>query len=303
MGTVGTRSPPGFILPHPTLHNQSCQACSWFSIAALICISWIKMASLSLIMLMIASASALPFPQLTEEQFSARARSLDKPNNVLITNSYTQVRRQGRMGAEDNIKFPTLEVRNPNELSRGPVQNKLFTRGPVYKKSTADIEEKIREINRAVEAKIEEQEKKLQEEPTVEQVEEAIDTLTDLAAIEVVAEEMAEAAIMADEMAEVEKEMMVDAEEDVKEMVDLKVVDIGESLAEEIAEEIKEEIVEEMEAEELVEELVMEEMIKEAVIDEVEAAAVEENIIESEVTTVDPSEEEVDFGDITEVAV
>merc|ERR1712083_349193 len=101
---------------------------------------------------------------------------------------------------------------------------------------------------------------------------------------------MAEAAIMADEMAEVEKEMMVDAEEDVKEMVDLKVVDIGESLAEEIAEEIKGEIVEEMkeEAEELVEELV---------IDEVEAAAVEENIIESEVTTVDPSEEEVDFGD------
>merc|ERR1711953_134051 len=267
-------------------------------------ISLVKMtSSTSLLVLFIASTSSLPFPQLTEEQFSARARSLDEPNNVFITNSYTQVRRQGRMGAQDNIKFPTLEVRNPNELSRGPVQEKLFARGPVYKQSTADIEEKIREINKAVEAKIEEQEKKLEEEPTVEQVEEAIDTLTDLAAIEVVAEEMAEAAIMADEMAEVEKEMMVDAEEDVKEMVDLKVVDIGESLAEEIAEEIKEEIVEEMEAEELVEELVMEEMIKEAVIDEVEAAAVEENIIESEVTTVDPSEEEVDFGDITEVAV
>jgi len=251
--------------------------------------------SSSFLILFIASASALPFPQLTEEQFSARARSLDEPNNVLITNSYTQVRRQGRMGAEDNIKFPTLEVRNPNELSRGPVQNKLFTRGPVYKKSTADIEEKIREINLAVEAKIEEQEKMLQEEPTVEKVEEVIDTLTNLAAIEVVAEEMAEAAIMAEEMAEVE--------EDIKEMVDLKVVDIGESVAEEIAEEIEEEIVEQVAEEELVEELVMEEMIKEAVIDEVEADAVEENIIESEVTTVDPTEEEVDFGDITEVAV
>merc|ERR1712083_1253987 len=297
MGTVGTRSPPGFILPHPTLHNQSCQACSWFSIVALICISWIKMASLSLMMLMIASASALPFPQLTEEQFSARARSLDKPNNVLITNSYTQVRRQGRMGAEDNIKFPTLEVRNPNELSRGPVQNKLFTRGPVYKKSTADIEEKIREINRAVEAKIEEQEKIL-EKPTVEEVEEVIDTLMNLAAVEVVAEEMAEAAIMAD--AEVEMEVM-QTEEDIKEMVDLKVVDLGESVAEEIAEEIEEEIVEEVK-EELVEELVMEEMIKEAVIDELaDAEAVEENIVESEITTVGPSEEEVDFGDITEV--
>jgi len=252
------------------------------------------MVSSSLLVVFLASASALPFPQLTEEQFSARARSLDEPQPVLITNSYTQVRRQGRMGAEDNIKFPTLEVRNPNELSRGPVQNKLFTRGPVYKKSTADIEEKIREINLAVEAKIEEQEKKLQEEPTVEQVEEVIDTLTDLAAIEVVAEEMAEAAIMADEMEEVE--------EGIAEMVDLKVVDIGEMVAEEIAEEIEEEIVEQVK-EELVEELVMEEMVKEAVIDEAEADAVEENIIESEVTTVDPSEAEVDFGDITEVAV
>merc|ERR1719222_1222917 len=206
------------------------------------------MVSSSLLVMLLASASALPFPQLTEEQFSARARSLDEPQPVLITNSYTQVRRQGRMGAQDNIKFPTLEVRNPNELSRGPVQNKLFTRGPVYKKSTADIEEKIREINLAVEAKIEEQEKKLQEEGTAE-------------------------------------------------MVDLKVVDIGEMVAEEIAEEIEEEIVEQVKEE------LMEEMIKEAVIDEAEADAVEENIIESEVTTVDPSEAEVDFGDITEVAV
>ena len=228
------------------------------------------------------------------------------------------------MGAEDNIKFPTLEVRNPNELSRGPVQvstpppaflilsltpqtpfqNKLFTRGPVYKKSTADIEEKIREINLAVEAKIEEQEKILEEEPTVEEVEEVIDTLMNLAAVEVVAEEMAEEAIMAD--AEVEMEVMLDpeqTEEDIKEMVDLKVVDIGESVAEEIAEEIEEEIVEQVK-EELVEELVMEEMIKEAVIDELaDAEAVEENIVESEITTVGPSEEEVDFGDITEVAV
>merc|ERR1711910_97066 len=219
MGTVGTRSPPGFILPHPTLHNQSCQACSWFSIVALICISWIEMASLSLMMLMIASASALPFPQLTEEQFSARARSLDKPNNVLITNGYTQVRRQGRMGAQDNIKFPTLEVRNPNELSRGPVQEKLFARGPVYKQSTADIEEKIREINKAVQAKIEEQEKKLEEEeePTVEEVEQVIDTLTDLAAIEVVAEEMAEAALIADELEDVEVEVLVDPKEEEEE--------------------------------------------------------------------------------------
>jgi len=272
--------------------------------------------STSLLVLFIASTSSLPFPQLTEEQFSARARSLDEPNNVFITNSYTQVRRQGRMGAEDNIKFPTLEVRNPNELSRGPVQEKLFARGPVYKQSTADIEEKIREINKAVEAKIEEQEKKLEEEPTVEEVEEVIDTLTDLAAIEVVAEEMAEAALIADELEDVEVEVLVDPEEeeeDITGLVDMKVIDIEKSVAEAVAEEIAEEIEEELEeeiveevkeeAEELVEEEVLEEMVKEAVIDLAEAEAVEDNIVESEVTTVEPSEEEVDFGDITEVAV
>jgi len=272
--------------------------------------------STSLLVLFIASTSALPFPQLTEEQFSARARSLDEPNNVFITNSYTQVRRQGRMGAQDNIKFPTLEVRNPNELSRGPVQEKLFARGPVYKQSTADIEEKIREINKAVEAKIEEQEKKLEEEPTVEEVEQVIDTLTDLAAIEVVAEEMAEAALIADELEDVEVEVLVDPEEeeeDITGLVDMKVIDIEKSIAEAVAEEIAEEIEEELEeeiveevkeeAEELVEEEVLEEMVKEAVIDLAEAEAVEDNIVESEVTTVEPSEEEVDFGDITEVAV
>jgi len=272
--------------------------------------------STSLLVLFIASTSSLPFPQLTEEQFSARARSLDEPNNVFITNSYTQVRRQGRMGAQDNIKFPTLEVRNPNELSRGPVQEKLFARGPVYKQSTADIEEKIREINKAVEAKIEEQEKKLEEEPTVEEVEQVIDTLTDLAAIEVVAEEMAEAALIADELEDVEVEILVDPEEeeeDITGLVDMKVIDIEKSVAEAVAEEIAEEIEEELEeeiveevkeeAEELVEEEVLEEMVKEAVIDLAEAEAVEDNIVESEVTTVEPSEEEVDFGDITEVAV
>merc|ERR1711953_1094476 len=272
-------------------------------------ISLVKMtSSTSLLVLFIASTSSLPFPQLTEEQFSARARSLDEPNNVFITNSYTQVRRQGRMGAQDNIKFPTLEVRNPNELSRGPVQEKLFAKGPVYKQSTADIEEKIREINKAVEAKIEEQEKKLEEEPTVEEVEQVINTLTDLAAIEVVAEEMAEAALIADELEDVEVEVLVDPEEeeeDITGLVDMKAIDIEKSVAEAVAEEIAEEIEEELEeeAEELVEEEVLEEMVKEAVIDLAEAEAVEDNIVESEVTTVQPSEEEVDFGDITEVAV
>ena len=36
--------------------------------------------------------------------------------------------------------------------SQTQFQEKLFAKGPVYKQSTADIEEKIREINKAVEA-------------------------------------------------------------------------------------------------------------------------------------------------------
>ena len=52
--------------------------------------------------------------------------------SLILLNSFPKVRRQGRMGAEDNIKFPTLEVRNPNELSRGPVQ---VSRPPAYKKT------------------------------------------------------------------------------------------------------------------------------------------------------------------------
>merc|ERR1711879_622250 len=107
---------------------------------------------------------------------------------------------------------------------------------------------------------------------------------------------MVEAALLADELENVEVEVLVDPEEeegDITGLVDMKVIDIEKSVAEAVAEEVAEEMEEE----------VLEEMVKEAVIDLAEAEAVEDNIVESEVTTVEPSEEEVDFGDITEVAV
>lgn len=46
---------------------------------------------LSRLILLVGAVAALPFPQLTEDQFKARARSLDDPQDVYITNSYTQV--------------------------------------------------------------------------------------------------------------------------------------------------------------------------------------------------------------------
>lgn len=195
------------------------------------------------------------------------------------------------MGIQDSIKYPTLEVRNPNELSRGAVQvtclhpthpqlllqNKLFSKGPVYKQSTAEIEEKIREINSAVKAKIEAEQKKLEEAVSIESAEEALEALTDIAAVEIVAEQMAEA-IVAEEVAEAE------------EMADATVAIMMEKAAEDLAIElVKEEV--ELEAAEVIAEAVSEEAVE----------AIEENIIESESTTILPEEAEVDFGDITEV--
>ena len=63
-------------------------------------------------------------------------------------------RRQGERGASEVIDYPTLEVRDPNELRfSSPVQIEAFAEGPVYRGenqlSTKDIEEKIKEINAA----------------------------------------------------------------------------------------------------------------------------------------------------------
>merc|ERR1719186_2241348 len=97
--------------------------------------------------------ASVPLPQLTLEQFQARGRSLEAPA-VLVSEPYATVRRQGRKGSLQNIKFPTLEVRDPNELTfSSPIQNIAFAAGPVYQSSnelsTTDIEEKIKEINAA----------------------------------------------------------------------------------------------------------------------------------------------------------
>jgi len=64
---------------------------------------------------------AVPLPQteLTLTEFRAEGRrSLEPINNfVMISPSYRQVRRQGRKGETLPIKFPTLKVRDPNELN------------------------------------------------------------------------------------------------------------------------------------------------------------------------------------------
>merc|ERR1719369_1623170 len=179
-----------------------------------------------LLLLLSTNTQALPFPQLTAEQFSARARSLDfpPPEKVFIVNGYSNVRRQGRMGSQENIKYPQLVVKDPNELLGGYSKNSLLTNGPVFdkeskeeKESTARIQEQINAVNddlinklEAVEHKLKEDLEAFEEVSEVEEVHDVgklvaaleevdgvqelidIEKLTDIAAAEIVAEELAQ---------------------------------------------------------------------------------------------------------------
>eukprot|EP00092_Neocalanus_flemingeri_P080777 GFUD01100804.1.p1 GENE.GFUD01100804.1~~GFUD01100804.1.p1 ORF type:complete len:713 (-),score=236.27 GFUD01100804.1:6-2144(-) len=106
-------------------------------------------------------AVPLPQKQLTLSQFRADGkRSLEPINNfVIISSSYRQVRRQGRKGESLPIQFPTLKVRDPNELNFAAKLLEHEDSGPVFENSnslsTEDIESKIREINVAFEAETE----------------------------------------------------------------------------------------------------------------------------------------------------
>lgn len=211
------------------------------------------------------------------------------------------------MGAKDNIKFPTLEVRDPNELAFGrPNPNSIFpVAGPVYKE-TQEIKEKIRQINEAlVEEKIEEEAEKLKEfiqpeEIETEKLAEEIDMLTDIAAAEIVAEEMLEGI-----------EKMVNVKIPVNNVVEAE-AEI-EQLAEELAEEVVLSELVEMEVENM--DKVVTEIQKEAeenvkvnIIDDEDVSAVDTS---KDPTMAPPEEAEeegsgkltkVDFGDITEVS-
>jgi len=270
------------------------------------------MTSLTLLISLASMVTSSPLPQLTSEQFHSRARSLDGEVNPLVSQSYATVRRQGRKGSSEVIKFPTLEVRDPNELSfSSPVQKTAFAAGPVYVSSNAlstkDIEQKIKEIN-AVEVINKEEQilesvlgkdeaKEVEElvdiaaaeiaaEEVAEEIAEEIDELTDIAAAEIVAEEIAE------ELNELTKigEAEVAIEKEIDELTDIAAAEI---VAEELAEEIDEE-------------LLGLEIGSQEVTDEVKENN-NSNIIEDSDSTNDEEGSgdvpKIDFGDIMEVVL
>lgn len=265
----------------------------------------------SLVMSLASMSLSSPLPQLTSEQFHSRARSLEDPVSPLVSQSYATVRRQGRKGSSEVIKFPTLEVRDPNELTfSSPVQKTAFAAGPVYissnSLSTKDIEEKIKEINAA---EVINKEEEILEAALGKEEAEEIEELVDIAAAEIAAEEVAEeiaeeideltniaaAEIVAEEIAEEINELTKIGEAEVmaKEIDELTNIAAAEIVAEELAEEIGDELVE-----------------LEIGSQEVTTEAVESDVLNTTEDSQSTNSEEgsgdvptIDFGDIMEVVL
>jgi len=116
---------------------------------------------LLLISVLSTPSHAVPLPQsLTLKEFrSEGSRSLEPINNfVIISPSYRKVRRQGRKGESLPIKFPTLKVRDPNEINFATIKEHESETGPVFANSnnleTEDIESKIKDINNSMKTKV-----------------------------------------------------------------------------------------------------------------------------------------------------
>merc|ERR1712203_6697 len=125
----------------------------------------------------------------------------------------------------DNISFPTLTVRDPNELFTGNKKEKsadsIATPRPVFRPNVLEIAEEIKKINEIEAKKIDSSEDILAEVEAEEMINEIVDVLAE----EIVAEELAEEI---KEMANVAAAEMV-AEEIIEDI---------ESLEEELAEDI-----------------------------------------------------------------
>jgi len=107
-----------------------------------------------LVLCVAACALAGPLPQrLTEEQFKARARSLDN-SNVFMIQGYSQVRRQGgRSFNGEPINFPTLSVKDPKQVKvQGSRKVQINLADPVYKDNAEtlnSIRDELEKINAA----------------------------------------------------------------------------------------------------------------------------------------------------------
>jgi len=149
-------------------------------------------------------AVPLPQKQLTLSQFRAEgSRSLEPISNfVIISPSYRQVRRQGRKGESLPIKFPTLKVRDPNELNVATNREQQEDSGPVFGSgnslATEDIESKIREINASIETEVPKVLSTTEKEVSIESQEDLEVTSLPNTLVENVLDELASEEVVAD---------------------------------------------------------------------------------------------------------
>jgi len=132
---------------------------------------------------------------LTLEQFTEkRSRSLAEFPTIRVSKSYSSVRRQGDTRNVDTISFPTLTVRDPNELFTGNKKEKSVgsaTPRPVFQPNVLEIAEEIKKINEIEAKKIESTEEILAEVESEFEAEEVINEIADVLAEEIAAEELA----------------------------------------------------------------------------------------------------------------
>ena len=188
---------------------------------------------------------------MTLEQFTEkRSRSLAEVPSVRVSKSYSSVRRQGEPRTGEDISFPTLTVRDPNELFTGnkvpgslasglttgidlyftlqkekSADSTSATPRPVFRPNVLEIAEEIKKINEIEANKIDATEEILAEVEAEAEAEEMINEIVDVMAEEILAEELAE---------EIKEITNVAAAE----MVAEEIIEDIESLEEELAEDI-----------------------------------------------------------------
>merc|ERR1712223_657838 len=199
----------------------------------------------TLLLLAPALALAVPLPKdLTIEQFQQKAaRSLEEVPGVRISKSYASVRSQGIGGQNNLVNFPTLLVRDPAELSPDRTDSKRdpSAKRPVFKpKDISEIEAEIKKINEAeVKAREEAAAEAIAAELETEMSEaseadldeitdiiaeelENLDKMTDLAAIDMAAEEIAEELLSADidDLVDLKMDIIADADDSENEIIE-----------------------------------------------------------------------------------
>jgi len=179
--------------------------------------------------LQLSAGSPLPNDKMTLDQFRSGARALDfgKDSRNYVISGYSQVRMQGGGRAlENNYKFPTQTVNNPNQLNiEGVSKVKVNLANPVYNKEDEKnlqfIADKIQAINENEGERLRQLEKEEQVKQALQEAKEKVEAV--MKEVEEIKEEFEDE----EEEEEVETTTLQDAEIlEVSESLEMNVVEV-----------------------------------------------------------------------------